>query len=53
MARAKLPAIAAGEGGLSRYLAEIRQFPMLAPDEEYMLAKAGASMATATPRTGW
>ena len=40
MARTNLPAIAAGEGGLSHYLAEIRKFPMLAPDEEYMLAKA-------------
>jgi RNA polymerase sigma-32 factor len=39
MARASLPAIAAGESGLSRYLTEIRKFPMLAPDEEYMLAK--------------
>ena len=39
MARASLPAIAAGESGLSHYLAEIRKFPMLAPDEEYMLAK--------------
>jgi RNA polymerase sigma-32 factor len=27
------------EGGLSRYLAEIRRFPMLEPQEEYMLAK--------------
>jgi RNA polymerase sigma-32 factor len=27
------------EGGLSRYLAEIRNFPMLEPEEEYMLAK--------------
>src|SRR5471030_1005349 len=27
------------DGGLSRYLTEIRKFPMLAPDEEYMLAK--------------
>ena len=27
------------EGGLSRYLAEIRKFPMLEKDEEYMLAK--------------
>ena len=27
------------EGGLSRYLAEIRNFPMLEPQEEYMLAK--------------
>jgi RNA polymerase sigma-32 factor len=35
---AALPVIAA-EGGLSRYLAEIRRFPMLAPEEEYMLAK--------------
>ncbi|ODN68575.1 RNA polymerase sigma factor RpoH [Methylobrevis pamukkalensis] len=39
MARASLPAIAAGEGGLSRYLDEIRRFPMLEPQEEYMLAK--------------
>ncbi len=39
MARVSLPAIAAGEAGLARYLAEIRKFPMLAPDEEYMLAK--------------
>jgi RNA polymerase sigma-32 factor len=34
-----LPAIAAGEGGLNRYLQEIRQFPMLEPEEEFMLAK--------------
>jgi RNA polymerase sigma-32 factor len=27
------------EGGLARYLAEIRRFPILAPEEEYMLAK--------------
>jgi RNA polymerase sigma-32 factor len=27
------------EGGLSRYLSEIRRFPMLAKDEEFMLAK--------------
>ena len=30
------------EQGLSRYLAEIRKFPMLEPDEEFMLAKAWA-----------
>jgi len=36
---ATLPAIAAGEGGLNRYLQEIRQFPMLQPEEEFMLAK--------------
>ena len=39
MARANLPSIASGEGGLSRYLEEIRKFPMLEPQEEYMLAK--------------
>ena len=38
MASAALPALA-NEGGLSRYLEEIRRFPMLAPQEEYMLAK--------------
>ena len=27
------------EGGLSRYLQDIRKFPMLEPEEEYMLAK--------------
>jgi RNA polymerase sigma-32 factor len=40
MAQTSLPAIAAGEGGLSHYLSEIRKFPMLEPNEEYMLAKA-------------
>ena len=39
MARASLPALASLEGGLSRYLDEIRRFPMLQPQEEYMLAK--------------
>jgi RNA polymerase sigma-32 factor len=39
MMRTELSATAAGESGLSRYLTEIRKFPMLAPDEEYMLAK--------------
>jgi len=33
-----LPTISS-EGGLSRYMQEIRKFPMLEPDEEYMLAK--------------
>jgi RNA polymerase sigma-32 factor len=33
-----LPTIAS-EGGLQRYLQEIRQFPMLQPEEEFMLAK--------------
>src|SRR5476649_2774451 len=35
---AALPMIS-GESGLSRYLAEIKRFPMLEPQEEYMLAK--------------
>ena len=35
---AALPIIA-GESGLSRYLAEIKRFPMLEPQEEFMLAK--------------
>jgi RNA polymerase sigma-32 factor len=36
---AALP-ILAGENGLSRYLDEIRRFPMLEPQEEYVLAKS-------------
>jgi RNA polymerase sigma-32 factor len=32
-------AVISPEGGLSRYLTEIRKFPMLAKDEEFMLAK--------------
>jgi RNA polymerase sigma-32 factor len=28
-----------GDAGLNRYLAEIKKFPILAPEEEYMLAK--------------
>jgi RNA polymerase sigma-32 factor len=39
MTTSNLPSIASGEGGLQRYLQQIRQFPMLQPDEEYMLAK--------------
>ena len=35
---ASLPSIGA-DGGLSRYLQEIRKFPMLEPQEEYVLAK--------------
>ena len=35
---AALPMIS-GESGLSRYLTEIRKFPMLQPEQEYMLAK--------------
>ncbi|ALK08431.1 RNA polymerase sigma factor RpoH [Blastochloris viridis] len=36
---AQIPSLTA-EGGLSRYLDEIRRFPMLEPQEEYMLAKS-------------
>ena len=39
MARAIAPAITP-EGSLTRYLQEIRKFPMLKPEEEFMLAKA-------------
>jgi DNA-directed RNA polymerase sigma subunit (sigma70/sigma32) len=35
---AALPVLS-GETGLTRYLEEIRRFPMLEPQEEYMLAK--------------
>ena len=36
---ANMLAVMTPEGGLSRYLSEIRKFPMLAKDEEFMLAK--------------
>ena len=39
MVTKSLPTIAGGSVGLARYLEEIRRFPMLEPDEEYMLAK--------------
>src|SRR6266851_251153 len=38
MATVSVPSLS-GEGNLTRYLQEIRKFPMLEPDEEYMLAK--------------
>ena len=34
-----LPTVADGSGGLTRYLEEIRRFPLLEPDEEFILAK--------------
>ncbi|MDI4665068.1 RNA polymerase sigma factor RpoH [Xanthobacter autotrophicus] len=40
MAQPKSMPIPSAEGGLSRYLEEIRRFPMLEPQEEYMLAKS-------------
>ena len=39
MARTASLPVLNGESGLSRYLAEIRKFPMLEPQQEYMLAK--------------
>jgi RNA polymerase sigma-32 factor len=39
MAARTLPSVGA-HGGLTRYLEEIRQFPMLEPQQEYMLAKS-------------
>ena len=39
MATKALPVLASGSAGLSRYLEEIRRFPMLEPNEEFMLAK--------------
>ncbi len=39
MATRSLPSVGA-HGGLTRYLEEIRQFPMLEPQQEYMLAKS-------------
>ena len=39
MARAAAWPILTAESGLTRYLSEIRRFPMLEPQEEYMLAK--------------
>jgi RNA polymerase sigma-32 factor len=39
MAKGNIPVFQAGDGGLTRYLEEIRRFPMLEPQEEYMLAK--------------
>lgn len=39
MARTAALPILTAESGLSRYLSEIRKFPMLEPQEEFMLAK--------------
>ena len=38
MSKITIPSVASA-GGLTRYLQDIRKFPMLAPDEEYTLAK--------------
>jgi RNA polymerase sigma-32 factor len=39
MAKGNIPVFRSGDGGLTRYLEEIRRFPMLEPQQEYMLAK--------------
>ena len=40
MAQGNLPTVSSGDGGLSSYLSEVRKYPMLEPQEEFMLAKA-------------
>lgn len=40
MAEGNLPTVSTADGGLSRYLSEVRKYPMLEPQEEFMLAKA-------------
>ena len=40
-----LPALS-NEGGLSAYLEQIKKFPMLDAEEEYMLAKNGKQLVT-------
>ena len=40
MASKSLPSVGSGSVGLSRYLDEIRKFPMLEPGQEFMLAKS-------------
>src|ERR1700723_1716448 len=35
-----LPALKGGDGNLALYLREIRKFPVLDPNEEYILAKS-------------
>lgn len=39
MATNYLPTVTSGQNGLQKYLSEVRKFPMLEPDQEYMLAK--------------
>ncbi|WP_409361608.1 RNA polymerase sigma factor RpoH [Bartonella heixiaziensis] len=39
MAHMNMLSVTTGDGGLNRYLEEVRRFPMLEPKEEYMLAQ--------------
>ena len=45
--KTNVPAVPAlgGEASLNRYLSEIRKFPILTPEQEYMLAKRYAEHA--------
>ena len=54
MARTATLPVLNGESGLSRYLGEIRKFPMLEPQQEYMLAKryTHTSWPWSTPKPG-
>ena len=45
---ANLPA-PSPEQGLNRYMQEIRKFPLLEPEEEYMLAKRWACLLYTSP----
>ena len=47
--KSALPALSP-DGNLSRYLEQIRSFPMLEPEQEYMLAKSWMIAAMWTPR---
>ena len=38
---------------LARYLEEIRRFPMLEPEEEFMLAKRWQEQGDSERRTAW
>ena len=49
---ANLPA-PSPEQGLNRYMQEIRKFPLLEPEEEYMLAKSWVDHQDSMPRTAW
>ena len=52
MTRAATWPILTAESGLTRYLEEIRRFPMLGRQEEYMLAKRWREDGDRTPRIG-
>ena len=41
------------EGGLTAYLEQIKKFPMLDAEEEYMLAKIGKQLATLNQPKSW